>query len=468
MLRHIFLCIGFVMLFTACQKDKQDYRFEKQNTVSVKTADSIFTVTQFETLKVETILTESVPSQDSYSYQWKAWQVGGDTVILSRDKDLDINIILQPGRYELEYKVTNNRTGIASFMIYRLTVNGGFYEGWLVSNSKNGKAQLSFIREDGELFLNPAELINNTTYPGKALGAFAAIDPYGSMALINFFTDQGVYRFNANDLVQNGITTDIFPEGKQFSSLPCYAISKAAIDQYIIADGGLHAGLGPLFFPAEVLKPFSDRFPGDYTLFPAIITSSQTATLFYDNKHKRFMQASYLDRELTVASGSDAAAFNMGNVGMTMLASDYGVRGAYSDEYYFVMQGADGRYILSLSSTTPGMNQKIGNSPDIEQATSFTTSSVAKHLYYAANNKIYLYDMLANSSRPVFSFPASVQIADMKLLRSTSKRLVVATTDGQEGKVHYFDLDNLGDVTGNAATNIFTGFGEIAHLSYRD
>lgn len=456
------------MLFTACQKDKQDYHFEKQNTVSIKTADSTFTVTQFETLKVATVLTESIPSRDGYTYQWKAWQVGGDTIILSRNKDLDVSIVLEPGRYELEYKVANTRTGIVSFMIYRLTVNGGFYEGWLVSNNRNGKALLSFIREDGEQFLNPAEIINNTTYPGKALGAFAATDPFGSIALINFFTDQGVYRFNANDLVQNGSTTDIFPEGKQFVSKPCYAVGKSVIDQYIIANGGLHVGLGPVFFPAEVLKPFSDRLPGDYDLFPAIISSSQYATFFYDNRHKRFMQASYLDRELTVASGSDAAAFNMGNVGMTMLASDYGVMGAMSDEYYFVMQGADGRYILSLSNTTPGINQKIGNSPGIEQATAFATSSVAKHLYYAAGNNIYLYDMLANSSRQVFSFPTGVQIADVKLFRSTSKRLVVAANEGAEGKVYYFDLDNLGDVVGNTATDTFSGFGEIAHLFYRD
>lgn len=468
MFKNIFLSISLLMFFAACQKEKQDYRFERQNTVSIKTADSTFTVTQFDVLKVEPQLTESIPSQDSYSYKWKAWMVGGDTIMLSDKKDLDVSVVLEPGSYELQYKVTNNRTGIASFMIYRLTVNGGFYEGWLVANTKGGMAHMSFIREDGQLFLTPAETVNKTTYPGKALGAYAAVDAFGSIALINFFTDQGVYRFNANDLVQNGATADIFTESMQFTAPPYYGISKSVIDQYIIANGGLHVGLGPVFFPAEVLKPFSDRLTGDYVLFPGIFNSSQTSTFFYDNKHKRFMQTSYLARELTVATGSDGAAFNMGNVGMTMLAFDYGVKGASSDEFYFIMQGSDGRYILSISGVAPGVNQKIENSPEIAQATIFTTSGVAKHLYYATGNRIYLHDMLAKSSRLVYTLPAGDQIADMKLLRTTSKRLVVAANSGTSGKIYYFDLDNLGDVAGQAPTDTFSGFGEISQIFYRD
>lgn len=468
MCKNFLISISLLMLFAACQKEKQDYRFEKQNTVSIKTADSTFTITQFQVLKVEPELTESIPSQDGYSYKWKAWKVGGDTILLSDKKDLDVSVVLEPGSYELQYKVTNNRTGIASFMIYRLTVNGGFYEGWLVANTKSGMAHMSFIREDGQLFLTPAETVNKTTYPGKALGAYAAVEPFGRLALINFFTDKGVYRFNANDLVQNGTTADIFTESMQFNAPPYYGISKSVIDQYIIANGGLHVGLGPVFFPAEVLKPFSDRLTGDYVLFPGIFNSSQTSTFFYDNKHKRFMQISYLARELTVASGSDGAAFNMGNVGMTMLAFDYGVKGASSDEFYFIMQGSDGRYILSISGVAPGMNQKIENSPEIAQATTFTTSSVAKHLYYATGNRIYLHDILAKSSRLVYTLPAGEQIADMKLLRATSKRLVVATNVGTAGKVYYFDLDNLGEVSGQGPTDIFSGFGEIAQIFYRD
>ncbi|MNX52728.1 hypothetical protein D3C86_834130 [compost metagenome] len=89
-------------------------------------------------------------------------------------------------------------------------------------------------------------------------------------------------------------------------------------------------------------------------------------------------------------------------------------------------------------------------------------------MYYASGQKIYLYDILANSSRLVYTFPADTKIADLEMLRATSKRLVVALNKGTAGEVYYFDLDNLGNFVGNTYVKKFEGFGEIVHLGYRN
>ncbi|MNK14783.1 hypothetical protein D3C87_329130 [compost metagenome] len=470
--KHIFIkslltCI--VMLVMACQKDEQSFVYEKQNQVAIATNATAFTVTQLDTLKVSPTLTESLPSGEEFSFEWKMYlQTGTDTAnILSTEKNLKVRINLPPGNYSLRYKVTSKKTGIAALSLYSVTVNGAFYQGWLVSNNKDGKARMSFIRTDDMVFAAPAETVNNTSYPGHAIAAYSGIDR--NIALVLFFTDQGVYRFNANDLMQNGNTTALFPDGKQFSTLPVYGLNKLVTDQYIVSEGGLYAGLGPSFFSGEVLKPYSDRFTGDYSLFPAIISSTQTSSYFYDNKHQRFMQAAYLDRAIAPAAGSSSASFDLGNVGKTMIACDYGVRSSANDEFYFVMENNAGvRYLLSINGTTPGLNQLIGNSPDIATATKFATSSVVKHMYYASGQKIYLYDILANSSRLVYTFPADTKIADLEMLRATSKRLVVALNKGTAGEVYYFDLDNLGNFVGNTYVKKFEGFGEIVHLGYRN
>ena len=180
------------------------------------------------------------------------------------------------------------------------------------------------------------------------------------------------------------------------------------------------------------------------------------------------MRSDALSRTVEVALGDDKAAYNLGNVGKTMLFMDYGAQ-AYNDyEFYFLMKDdANTRYLYSLKGTVPGIAQAIGNSPDIENANSIATSSVLKQMYYATSNSIYLYDILANSSRLVYKFPTGYTVADMEMLRSTSKRLAVAVNQGVNGEVYYFDLGNTGDFTGNTYTKKFTGFGEIVHLSFR-
>lgn len=462
--------IGIAVLLMACTKNKQDFTYAEMNEVSIETADSSFVVTQLDTLSVKVTLHESMPAGDEYTYEWAAYSSaaaeGTKPLLLSKEKDLKAEINLSPGGYKLRYTVTSKKTGIASLMLYSLTVNGAFYEGWLVAGNKDGRAMLSFIREDNEVFLQPAEDVNHVSYPGRALAVQAGINYY--MGLINYFTDQGVFRFNANDFLQNGSTPDFFPQGATFSGMPAYAVSKLSTDQFIVNNGGLYAGIGPTFYPAEVLKPYSDRFPGDYSLFPAVIPSAQLFTYFYDNKYRRFMQVSYGDREITVSPANESATFNPAMVGKKMIAYDRGVAAYSEDEFYFVMEDSNGRYIYSLSGASPQLAQKMENSPELMNATAFATSGVLKHLYYGAGNHIYLYDIAANAARLLYTFPDGCRIKDLKMDRTTSKRIVVGVTAGTAGEVYYFDLNNIGNIVGNTYANKFTGFGDIVQLTYRN
>ena len=471
MRKHMMKACAMVVTVTlclACQKDNTT-EFSVLNEVSIKTEKTALEVTQFDTLKVNPVLTESMPNGDTFTYQWKMYPYFSDPnagTIISKEKNLNVQIELPPNNYYIQYKVTNTKTGVSSFMLYTAVVNGKFYEGWLVSGNKAGKAQFSFIRSDDALFLSPSEDLYKVTYPGKALSAYTGIGT--GLALIYFFTDQGAFRINANDFFQLSTTNGILPGAQNFTSNIVYGPNSGLYDQYIIKDGGLYAGFGPAFYPSEIFNPFSERFSGDYQLFPGIISSRLNSTFFYDNKYRRFMTSTALTRTLTVSLGSNTATYNLGNVGKTMIHMDYGAQAYNQDEFYFLMKDdANARYLYSLKGTAPGIAQAIGNSPEIENASSMATSSLLKQMYYATSNKIYLYDILANSSRLVYTFPASHTIADIKMLRTTSKRLVVAANQGANGEVYYFDLDNIGDFVGNTYAKKFTGFGEIVHLTFR-
>jgi hypothetical protein len=175
-------------------------------------------------------------------------------------------------------------------------------------------------------------------------------------------------------------------------------------------------------------------------------------------------------------------SFPVNNVGKTMIAADFGP----SAEYFCVMfDQSNGKYYIyslkgSVSSNFAGINREILNSPEIATATSFATSSLLPHMYYASANKIYLHDINANSSTLVYTFPSGTVIKDMKMFKYPrkqsalqndplyNKRLVVGVDNGSDGEVYYLDLTNLGAVVNNTFSKKFTGFGQIAQLNYRN
>ncbi len=182
------------------------------------------------------------------------------------------------------------------------------------------------------------------------------------------------------------------------------------------------------------------------------------------------MQVEYQGRTIDYSPATAAASFNMANVGKKMIAYDRGISTAGNQgiEWYYIMENSAGRHLLSITSTagasTPGINQQILNSPEIANADNFATSSVLKQMYYTVGNKIYLYDMLANSSTLIYTFPSGFVIKDIELLRSTSKQLAVGINSGTAGEVYYFDINALGQFANNTYTKKFTGFGEIIQV----
>ena len=161
----------------------------------------------------------------------------------------------------------------------------------------------------------------------------------------------------------------------------------------------------------------------------------------------------------------------MANVGKKMIAYDRGVTTLSQEgiEWYYIMEGNDGRYLLSLTgdgnSTHPGINQKMDSSPEIGSATNFATSSILKQLYYTAGNNVYLYDMLAKSARLIYTFPTGYAIKDIEMKRSTSKQLVIGVNNGSAGEVYYFDINAQGEFNKGTYTKKFTGFGEIMQIA---
>lgn len=469
-LKHFFkliIIVAIMMTFAACKKSDQLYKYDQINDIKITDAITTFTVPQLDSLIITPTLAETAPAGDSFTYSWKL-NASTDTTTIAKTKNLRIKVKLSPGIYPIVYKVTSNRNGIYALKQYTITVNGVYPDGWYVVNVKDGKGKVSLIRTDDVIFDNPMEVANNKTYPGKPLSLYN----FGKGGFFYYFTDQNAYRFNMNDWLELGDKKTILPDlatPLPFKSAPAFILDASKFDQFIVADGGLYAGVSGS--AQDNIKPFSQRIPGDYNLFTGIFPNTYDITYFYDNAKMRFMRMNIFSRILEDAPKT-TGSFDMANVGRKMIASDRGKSTLFEEEieFYFVMQDNGGRYLMSLTydafgNTLPGINQQFVNSPEIANANNFASSSILKQLYYTVGNNVYLYDMLAQSARLIYTFPAGYVIKDIEMLRSTSKQLVIGVNNGTAGEVYYFNINGQGEFSNGTFAKKFTGFGEIIQVT---
>ncbi|MCA5006757.1 PKD-like family lipoprotein [Sphingobacterium bovistauri] len=484
----IYSCLTLFVLYS-CTKDSGNYTYTDINTVSINTSDSVFTIQQLERLTINPDLAESIPDdKNSYSYEWLMFPTqtsntfvqieNEEAVLLSREKNLDQIITLPPKLYFIQYTVKNEITGIKSIKRFTVNITAAFHEGWLLMTNVDNKAKLSFIRRDGNVYLDPLKDYNNITLKGKGLASFTAVT--GQIKDIYVFTNEEISRLTANDFLVSANQNNLFNLFTIPANIesPFFAISASSSEQYIIANGKVHATTNPIFGVSKYSIPFSGQ---SGKLFPFIFYGETTYISFYDNENKRFLQSSFFGRALQTFSNNINNKYDLNNVGKTMVAADLGAQ----REFYTIMKDNSNQYYFyaynPFTTNQATSFQKIQNSPEIDKAISFASSSSIPHIYYATDNKIYLYDIQSNSSRgPLYEFPSGTKVKMISMYKhkgwgSTAitdpdfnKILVVAANTATEGSVYYFRLDPTGNFENQKFEKVYNGFGQIEHINYRN
>ncbi|MCW8313834.1 PKD-like family lipoprotein [Sphingobacterium thalpophilum] len=466
-----YLGLGLIaLLMQGCSSFEQDFSITPLGEVKILMDKSEYDVVQLEKIHIPVTLTVPPGKTGRYAYRWKA-MTNEAIYILSDKKDLDTIINLPPQQYNIQYTVTDLDNGLEFNKQLFLNVNGAFYEGWLVSHNRGGKGKLTFIRADDVVYPDPVGQANNLSFPENLKATFYTQIPYrAKYASIASFTETEVFRFDPNTFKLTGKSEEVFMSPSGYDGI-AWDSGLGGIDQYFINKGELHVGMGD-FYPEDILKPYTPGLGGDYDLFPAVISSNSYRTFFYDNKYKRFLVALAFERALTVASNgsnSTLSIFNMSNVGKTMIAAEKG-RASYSSAvFYFVMQDNEGRYVASINDSDPSLFQKVIDSqcPDFSKAKLFAASGLFQHMYYAVGNKIYLYNIVANTAELLYSFPGAQTITDIEINRKTGRTLAVATLDGTSGILNLFDINDLGQFVDASPKKVFGNLGHIIHINYK-
>ncbi|MFD2598211.1 PKD-like family lipoprotein [Sphingobacterium corticis] len=490
----IYICFAAFLLLFGCNKDKPEFNPDLKTVSGFKTTfplDSTIVIFQLDTVRISPEI-EGLEPQKSYSYEWILFSNNMPPEVISTERNLNEPIGAKPDDgYYLSFSVIDDQTGVKHTVRNYVTIQGAFYEGWLVANNVGNQGRLSFIRMDDEVFMTPLEDINHQKYPGKAVAAISAVNTgFGAEESLNqilYFNDAGLTIFNPDDFVQITDLNESFYDRISFTSKPYFDGTPLLTDLHLINGGDLLMAAGPFNPGYTPARKFSDRIEGDYSLFPFSFPGEFITAYYYDNLKKRFLTAAYNTRSVYVANKANGATpgtdgyFNMNNVGKTMIAADY-TRGY---DYLSLMRDDNGYYIYSFNINTgfrSSFYRSLPQVPEVDDLRGFTASGAFRHAYYASRNKIYRIDASSGAVSLIYEFPSDREISDLKMFKlknrsyiqlaslqeQHNKLLAIALNNGEKGEVHYIYLNSLGDLDTSRKPKTFTGFGNIVSLDYRN
>lgn len=493
MKRYIYVLALFSLLLAGCYKDKNNYTPRPINEAIIKTGSEVYAVEQLTELAITPEISSTMNTSDNYSYEWKIFipKEKEDYTnripygeVIATSKDLKETIHAPAGNYILLYTVTNNTTGVRNFKELKLTVNSAFYEGLVIAYDKDEHAELGFIRKDGQVLRELIELINGK----KVTGRVQKVEPVivKSLRLLGLTTTDNHYQIDADEFKilrdkTNLFTTAISTFGGSYFGGNKLGYYDAPSDILYINQGKLYADMGP-DWGGMMLGQYSQAFfytNGNYQLFPfAFNGNGESALIFYDNFNKKFLRAGYGERELNDVVEQQSDNFNPATINKTAVAAMLGA----GDNVYYIMEDATGHYVYVLTQYSDGIASRIvtinsATSPEFVRAKVFDARTDQRQIYYAVDNKLYLYDLDLNNARVVLTLASGEEISDIHVYRANmlqnstdgdfDKRIYIATNNGNIGKIYQYQIQGNGTIADKPEKE-FNGFGKIVSITYRN
>ncbi|ERJ57921.1 PKD-like family lipoprotein [Sphingobacterium paucimobilis] len=493
-MKKYLLIIALVgLLQTGCYKDKNNYVVSPINEAIIKTASEEYAVEQLTDLNITTEISYSLDRNDTYSYEWKIFESREkndytDRVpygeVIANTKDLNEKIFTPAGKYVLLYTVINNNTGVRNFKELKLTVNSGFYEGLVVAYDKDDHAELGFIRKDDQIGYDLFQAMNGE----KAVGTVQKVNSLvvKSLRMLALTTTVNHYQLGADEFSLLGSKNTLFIQGVNSFGDSYFGGNKmsyydAPSDVFYINKGKIYADMGP-DFAGQMAGQYSQPFyysHGDYQLYPFLFNGKGGGNIiFYDNLNKKFLQAKYNERELYNVAQRPTDSFDPNNVGKTAVGAMLGFGG----EVYYIMESGTGRDLYTMTQYNDGITNRIlpinlANSPGLDKAKIFDARSEKGQIYYALDNKLYLYNVDVNAAQLIKTFGDGEQIADIHVHRANmwqnsideafDKRIYIATNSGENGKVYQYQIQANGTIA-DRPDKEFKDFGKIVSITYRN
>ena len=429
-------------------------------------------VSVFDVLHLEASIGQSMYADDSnISYTWYYYRTPQSIVAdtIGHDRVLDLTVVMEPGDYQFYVTATDMGTGLWKKRGFRVKVTGQFAGGLLMLGEVDGNGNA------GDATATLGFISFNTASRGKA------VTIYGADGIATLGTHPVMLSRSPNEILvlcddENGgqaLASGTLTPTRSFSDMFMFRPEQMHSQLHTMISNPLGASYGYSELAlvdgnAHYRKPkgisFSPPLSGTHDFAPYVYMLRNNIML-YDNMEGRFMR-----RDFGVFGDANTldpipepeeqfSAFDPNDVGLKCVVMSMGratgvdyapsICGIFSDAagtFYALRMGVDYTYADGLLAMPQSLTQvSEATLPGISSATVFgsydTNNSI---LYYAAGDKIYMYDYNTG-------LPATVLI-DLQTFGMGGQSITCLKASTQE----------MGDMITHTGSDLYIGVNDTA------
>lgn len=543
MKKSILAFLFIISLFVACVDDKGSYDYMELGDIRVEGIPSVMEVLGYvENITVSPKITSSVEGEikadnPNYTFQYRLGYKGmGSLGGVDEDKgvtypwvdvtpesgfNLDIPANYSADSYVCWFTVTDNRNDVVTSCFFDIVVSSTTSEGWLVLCNE-GAAERVRLDMISRISSTRIETIHDIAaglpeiHHATSLGFLPQLANPGDE--VSVFSKEGCYLLDnesleSSELLEFNLNQFAMDPGETMMAevtFPASTYSWQVKYRFAFSESGnvyledASNGGSAYGFPLNTTKAGS---PTEFKVAPFAgfswvrpwSTSYAPNVLFYDIDNQRFVAFQgdvYNAAQQQMSSIPDPSENKLFSysTGRDMVYME-GTRRSNGLVYAILEDEVGKRSIYGINMGGNGFVQELYienvDAPDFERAEHFAFHSQFPLMFYAVENKVYLYNLGTKTAKEL----AGVQLGDSEIVtclkfnlyRNSSYtsltnqseefmnqqyRLIVASHDNSAsdetkgGKVAFYSVDGVNDAVSKVAE--YTGFAHVVDVVYRE
>lgn len=494
--RYSLIGILIALFFASCYRDKGNYSYKDLNELTINLPE-VVSVQQGMVVNVTPELEFALGDEEGdLSYEWViTTSTGRDSiyVVLSTERKLEKRIDYAAGNsYPLNFKVTDNNTGVTYRKETKLRVLTEFQPGYFLLEEKEGRGDISFYnterdsayydifsKANPDIVLKPN--VNNLfslDYNGYQIQIGDEIQNVAAGNLSVVFGEDWGYVIDYRSLRVISGVEQLFADKPEVIRPQVLAKSP---NFYFMNDGKIYRMYqtqGQTSFGLAYITPDGGDY--DCSFFGTGANNGWGVVCFdclnhclYEltdnNINLNYAYWPYVD----ATTGDTIINPAKMNENWDLMAMAHG--GMNNGAYFMIFKDSDPERIHVVKYDANGQGFRRGPIATVGDdeylrmmsSTDFLLPYRREQLYYTHDNEIRLYNITSNSSQVIHAFPAGEEVTTMVFHDKDGSKLAVATHDGNEGRLYTFDVADTGYF--KSATPIVSekGFGYIKKIVQR-
>ncbi|MES2455940.1 MAG: PKD-like family lipoprotein [Bacteroidota bacterium] len=477
---HILILGLFCMLSYSCIKEGGNQFKPELPAAAVDGYQKTYTVfTHRDTLKIN----PAVADEAQYDFLWTVYStnfnVNAGVVpkpdTLATTKNLQYEVLLNPGQYILILNVKNKKTAVTQMITSTLSVSTLTMSGWYMLKDNGTKTDFDFVYNGGRIDNWMANFNEGKSLKGKAIksiyaGSFKAsltsTDQFGVLVAITD-EDAAIYRLDNGKMVMN--FDQMFFTKPEVRKPQNILQPQADNTLNLINDGKVYnMTKGALF---------ADSPPSTYKISP--VSALAALVVVFDQNSRSLL---CLNSGVFSPFGTAGASLKNMTADLVWIGGYAGMRGVVmtlfrQDSGDGLLVKLDGTYgpLAGLTSTLIQGTRTVPKAHGLMSADVIGGNYDSDYIYYAKGNKIYMTDFASTPENLQITLSEGEVVTSIQHIKypvpsaatvvSTTDYLAIASYLNGRYKVWLHKISSTGTIQALPKPN-FEGEGRVSSVNY--